>query len=274
MQVLQISDLHLRGDGRLSFRKVDTPACMRVMADYLHSLTSKPDAIVITGDLADSGDERAYHMLYEALSDLPMPIYAVPGNHDRRDRMRAILLGWVPEESPVPPRVCHCVNMGDLRLVLLDSMEPGSHSGHCPEAMARWLDACLQEAPAKPTLIFMHHPPFLTGMGVMDEPFEGAALLREVLERAPGARLCCGHMHRPIFTLWAGCPALTAPSVSMQIDLDLTSGGGDAFRMEMPGYLLHHWDGIYLNSHVCQIPAEADFSGPHPFADSVNPVED
>ena len=93
MQVLQISDLHLRGDGRLSFRKVDTPACMRVMADYLHSLTSKPDAIVITGDLADSGDERAYHMLYEALSDLPMPIYAVPGNHDRRDRMRAILRG-------------------------------------------------------------------------------------------------------------------------------------------------------------------------------------
>lgn len=274
MQILQISDLHLRGDGRLSFRKVDTPACMRVMADYLHSLTSKPDAIVITGDLADSGDEHAYHMLYEALSDLPMPIYAVPGNHDRRDRMRAILRGWVPEESPVPPRICHCVDMGDLRLVLLDSMEPGSHSGHCPEAMARWLDACLQEAPAKPALIFMHHPPFLTGMGVMDEPFEGAALLREVLERAPGARLCCGHMHRPIFTLWAGCPTLTAPSVSMQIDLDLTPGGGDAFRMEMPGYLLHHWDGVYLNSHVCQIPAEADFSGPHPFADSVNPVED
>ena len=274
MQILQISDLHLRGDGRLSFRKVDTPACMRVMADYLHSLTSKPDAIVITGDLADSGDEHAYHMLYEALSDLPMPIYAVPGNHDRRDRMRAILRDWVPEESPVPPRICHCVDMGDLRLVLLDSMEPGSHSGHCPEVMARWLDACLQEAPAKPALIFMHHPPFLTGMGVMDEPFEGAALLREVLERAPGARLCCGHMHRPIFTLWAGCPTLTAPSVSMQIDLDLTPGGGDAFRMEMPGYLLHHWDGVYLNSHVCQIPAEADFSGPHPFADSVNPVED
>ncbi len=274
MQILQISDLHLRGDGRLSFRKVDTPACMRVMADYLHGLSCKPDAVVITGDLADSGDEHAYHMLYEALSDLPMPVYAVPGNHDRRDRMRAILQGWVPEESPVPPRICHCVDMGDLRLILLDSMEPGSHSGHCPEAMARWLDDRLQEAPAKPALIFMHHPPFLTGMGVMDEPFEGAALLREVLERAPGARLCCGHMHRPIFTLWAGCPTLTAPSVSMQIDLDLSPGGGDAFRMEMPGYLLHHWDGVYMNSHVCQIPAEADFSGPHPFADSVNPVED
>ena len=29
MEILQISDLHLRGDGKLSFRKVDTPACLR-----------------------------------------------------------------------------------------------------------------------------------------------------------------------------------------------------------------------------------------------------
>ena len=152
MEILQISDLHLRGDGKLSFRKVDTPACLRTAAAYLHALNRMPDAIVITGDLADSGDEHAYHMLYEALGDLPVPIYAVPGNHDRRDRMRAILKGWVPEESPVPPRVCHCVDMGEVRLVMLDSMEPGSHSGHCPEAMARWLDACLQEDSSGPGL--------------------------------------------------------------------------------------------------------------------------
>ena len=82
MEILQISDLHLRGDGKLSFRKVDTPACLRTAAAYLHALNRMPDAIVITGDLADSGDEHAYHMLYEALGDLPVPIYAVPGNHD------------------------------------------------------------------------------------------------------------------------------------------------------------------------------------------------
>ena len=38
MEILQISDLHLRGDGKLSFRKVDTPACLRTAAAYLHAL--------------------------------------------------------------------------------------------------------------------------------------------------------------------------------------------------------------------------------------------
>ncbi len=43
--------------------------------------------------------------------------------------------------------------------------------------------------------------------------------------------------------------------------------------METPGYLLHHWDGSVLNSHICQIPCSPTFSGPHPFVGSVNPVE-
>ena len=69
MEIRQLSDLHLRGDGKLSDRKVDTPACLRTAAAHLHALTRMPDAIVITGDLADSGDERAYHMIREALGD-------------------------------------------------------------------------------------------------------------------------------------------------------------------------------------------------------------
>ena len=40
MEILQISDLHLRGDGKLSFRKVDTPACLRTAAAYLHTRTA------------------------------------------------------------------------------------------------------------------------------------------------------------------------------------------------------------------------------------------
>ena len=273
MRILHLSDFHLRGDGGLSFRVVDTRECLETAARHLLALEQRPDALVITGDLADSGDARAYEMLREALSPLSLPVYAVPGNHDRRDRMRDLLGAWCPADPAVAPYLCCTAEDGPVRLIMLDTMSPGSHSGHLPELVGDWLERTLEARPGVPTLLFMHHPPFVTGMGAMDEPFENVDRFAAILRRAPWVRLCCGHMHRPIVTQWAGCLALTAPAVSMQIDLDLSPEGGDTFRMETPGYLLHHWDGETLNAHVCQIPCAPTFSGPHPFVGSVNPVE-
>lgn len=273
MRIFQLSDPHLRGDGRLSFRVVDTRHWLDLAARHLQSLERKPDAIVITGDLADSGDERAYHLLREAFAPLGVPIHAVPGNHDRRDRMRAVLGDWCPADPAVAPYLCHTAFCGPVRLIMADSMRPGSHSGHCPPEVARWLETALTEYPDAPTLLFLHHPPFRTGLGAMDEPYENAEALVALLRAHPRVRLCCGHMHRPIFTCWAGVAAMTAPSLSMQIELDFSPEGGDTFRMETPGYLLHHWEEGLWNTHVCQIPCRAAFDGPYPFADSVNPTE-
>ena len=108
----------------------------------------------------------------------------------------------------------------------------------------------------------------------MDEPFENREEMRTVLMKAPWARLCCGHMHRPIFTVWAGVPCVTAPAASMQIELDFTPEGGDTFRMETPGYLLHDFEDGVFNTHVCQIYKKTEFDGPYPFAGKVNPTED
>lgn len=273
MRILHLSDFHLRGDGGLSFRVVDTRECLETAAKHLRALERRPDAVVVTGDLADSGDAQAYGLLREALEPLGLPVYAVPGNHDRRDRMRDILGPWCPGDPAVAPYLCHVAEQEASRLVMLDTMRPGSHSGHFPEAVAVWLERVLAARPGVPTLLFMHHPPFATGMGAMDEPFENVERLEAILRAAPWVRLCCGHMHRPILTQWAGCLAVTAPAVSMQIELDLSPEGGDCFRLETPGYLLHHLEGGLWNTHVCQIPCTPSFSGPHPFVGSVNPVE-
>lgn len=108
----------------------------------------------------------------------------------------------------------------------------------------------------------------------MDEPYENLESLCQIIKKAPWVRLCCGHMHRAIVTQWAGVVALTAPSASMQIDLDLSQEGGDAFVMEAPGYLLHDWCNGMWNTHVCQIYGTPTYDGPYRFLDSVNPTED
>lgn len=273
MRVFQISDLHLRGDGGLSFQTVDTAHWLVVAADHLQRVLTPEDVVVFTGDLADNGDRRAYERLREAFAPLPAPVYALPGNHDRRGLMREILPEWCPADPAVDPYLCYTVEAGPLRLVMMDGMHPGSHSGHCHPAVARWLETTLAQDTQRTTLLFTHHPPFATGMGAMDEAYAHVEVLAALVRQHPQVRLCCGHMHRPIFTLWQGRPALTAPSLSMQIELDFSPQGGDTFRMETPGYMLHHWHEGQCNSHVCQIPCQATFTGPHSFVGSENPSE-
>ena len=278
MRILQISDFHLRGDGKLSFQVVDTASFLKSTKAHLEHVFAldgqKPDMIVVTVDIADSGDEKAYLMVYEALSSFNVPVYAVPGNHDRRDRMVRILKGWTIPNPQTAPFLCYAVQTEEARLLFLDTLNPGSHAGHMREAELAWLDNELQSNKNVPTLIFMHHPPFITGLPAMDEPFENREEMRTVLMKAPWARLCCGHMHRPIFTVWAGVPCVTAPAASMQIELDFTPEGGDTFRMETPGYLLHDFEDGVFNTHVCQIYKKTEFDGPYPFAGKVNPTED
>ena len=278
MRILQISDFHLRGDGKLSFQVVDTASFLKSTKAHLEHVFAldgqKPDMIVVTGDIADSGDEKAYLMVYEALRSFNVPVYAVPGNHDRRDRMVRILKGWTIPNPQTAPFLCYAVQTEEARLLFLDTLNPGSHAGHMREAELAWLDNELQSNKNVPTLIFMHHPPFITGLPAMDEPFENREQMRTVLMKAPWARLCCGHMHRPIFTVWAGVPCVTAPAASMQIELDFTPEGGDTFRMETPGYLLHDFEDGVFNTHVCQIYKKTEFDGPYPFAGKVNPTED
>lgn len=79
--------------------------------------------------------------------------------------------------------------------------------------------------------------------------------------------------YAPRVTQWAERVCLCAPATSMQIPVDVSSEGGDAFMMEAPGYALHHYDGQSCNSYFCQIPGKPTYSGPHPFAGVVNPQE-
>src|SRR4051794_30340592 len=89
--LVQLSDLHLRETPRLSFGRIDTGAYLRTAVDSVLALRQRPDAVVITGDLTDSGRAAEYESLRELLSPLAasgLPIYLMPGNHDDREQLR------------------------------------------------------------------------------------------------------------------------------------------------------------------------------------------
>jgi Icc protein len=197
MIIAQISDMHVTAEGRLAYRRVDTAGHLARAVDHLLGLSPRPDAVLATGDLVDAGSPDEYARLRRLLAPLPMPVYLVPGNHDDRQALAAAFADhrYLPREGFMH----YVVEPYPVRLVVLDTVVPGEGGGLMCEARLQWLDARLREAPARPTMVVMHHPPFKTGIAFMDSlGLANADALAAVIERHPQVeRIVCGHLHRP-----------------------------------------------------------------------------
>ena len=263
MLLCQISDLHIKPDRKLAYRKVDTATMLERCVARILALPQVPDVVIATGDLVDFGTEAEYRLLRGLLAPLTMPLYLLPGNHDAREGLRAVfddhayLRQWAPF-------VQYAIDDHPLRIVALDTVVPGQGGGAlCAERLA-WLERTLAAQPWRPTVVALHHPPFATGIGHMDRVgLAGIDDLAEVIARHPQVeRLIAGHLHRPIVARFAGTVATVCPSPAHQVALDLDPQAPDDFVMEPPAFQLHRWDGRTLVTHTAYVER---FEGPYPF---------
>ncbi|QSQ20113.1 phosphodiesterase [Pyxidicoccus parkwayensis] len=254
MLLAQISDLHIGASGSEIERSSGSSGFLERAVRHLCHLEPRPDVVLCTGDLVHDGHPEEYARLAALLKPLPMPWFVIPGNHDDREHLRAAFghLGYLPASGFLH----YVVDRGPLRLIGLDTHVPGKPGGLlCTERLA-WLDARLAEAPRKPTLVFMHHPPFRTGIHQMDAMgLEGADGLATVIGRHPQVeRVLCGHLHRPIVKRFAGTVASTCPSTMLQVELDLGVPGRLSVLPEPPACQLHLWsEEAGLVSHLSYI---------------------
>ena len=266
MLICQISDLHIKTPGKLSYRVVDTSGLLKRCVDHIRALKQQPDIVIVTGDLTDFGRPDEYAYLRELLAPLARPVYLIPGNHDHRENMVAAF----PDHRYLTqnlPFIQYAIEDLPVRILAIDTVIPQESGGELCEARLGWLARKLAEAPARPTIIIMHHPPFKTFIGHMDDiGLANAEGLKAIVERHPQVeRVLCGHLHRPIQVRWAGTLASTAPSPAHQVVLDLSADAPSEFVMEPPGYQLHQWHpDTGLVSHTAFI---GKFDGPYPFYD-------
>lgn len=263
--IAQISDLHIKQRGELAYGKVDTAAALRRCVAELNRLNPRPQLVVISGDLADTPSAEEYVHLKSLLAPLDIPFVAVPGNHDDRALMRAAL----PNDGYAhdgPLDAVHAI--GALDVLMIDSSTPKKPYGTLEDITLKWLDAMLDASRTRPALLFLHHPPFITGIRHMDVQYlRNAAALAEIVKRHPRARLvAAGHVHRATFTQFAGVPATICPAPNHAVALDLNESLPPSFKVEPPAFHLHAWfagDGFgELVTHNVPI---GEFSGPFPF---------
>jgi len=251
VRIAQITDLHVTDrEGGLRLLADPNARLERAVA-ALDALVARPDVVLATGDLTDHGTVEQYALLRRLLEPLRVRVLPIPGNHDDSRVLRVELADLLPDDLP-DDHVSYAVEDLPVRLVGLDTTHPARHDGVLPPDRIAWLDRTLAAAPGRPTLLFMHHPPFDTGVWWMDlMALEGRDDLCAVVARHPQVRLVvAGHIHRSIQTTIGAAQVSVCPSTAHQLGLDLVPGEAPTISDEPPAFQLHCWDGARFVTHT------------------------
>jgi 3',5'-cyclic-AMP phosphodiesterase len=226
MLLAQLSDPHVDDDDP------GASAALARAVQALLDLRPAPDAVLVSGDLAEHASPTEYERVRELLAPLPMPVAAIPGNHDDPEAVEH------PREMAV----------AGYRLLLCDTRRDGRDDGRLD---VERLGALLDD---RPTIVAMHHPPLLIGIDGLDAiglPAEDRAALADLLRRAPQIRrVVAGHVHRSASGTLGGCGVVTCGSVYKQARLELETDVLELNPDEPAAFALHADVGGELVSHV------------------------
>jgi len=241
--IAQVSDTHIVPPGELLFGTIDSAANLARVVERIRQLDTRPDCVLATGDLTHQGEPEAYHLLRELLAPLEVPVYAIPGNHDKREVLRQSFSDcpWMPSGTGVP--IAYAVDLGPVRVLALDTLIEGAEHGVLDDAQLAWLAVRLDEAHDVSTLVMLHHPPINCGVRLMDtlKLAEPERLGAVIARHAHVERILCGHLHRTLHARWCGTSVSVAPSTAEQMRSVFQPGASIESIAEPPGFQLHFW---------------------------------
>jgi len=249
--ILHLSDTHFVADGELLHETVDSDANLAGLFEGLSGSSIAPEAIVITGDLADTGRADAYArlraMVEPAAARLGAQVIWVMGNHDERRAFRQGLLDGEPTLDSVDS--VHDVN--GLRIVAIDSTVPGQHWGEITDEQLDWLRDVLAEPAPHGTLLALHHPPLPSPLGLIAfVELREQHRLAEVVRGSDVIGILGGHLHYSTTSTFAGVPVSVASATCYTQDLRVAypgirgQNGGQSYN------LVHVYEDRVLHSVV------------------------
>jgi 3',5'-cyclic AMP phosphodiesterase CpdA len=220
--IAHLSDTHLTSAGIRYNGVLDSDAALQRAVAVLRTAVEagrQLDAVVLSGDLTDSGDPEAYRRLAHAVGSIGsglVPIYAT-GNHDVRTEFHRQLLQRNDTDQPI----LQVHRLGGLRIVVLDSTIPGAGHGRLTEGHLTELTAELATAATNGTIVVLHHAPVPP-----PSPLLGYFALESSSRRALSAAVAgtdvrlilAGHHHIAQSAMLGTVPVAVAGSTAIRTD--------------------------------------------------------
>jgi 3',5'-cyclic-AMP phosphodiesterase len=217
--VAHVSDTHLLAGDARQYGAIDTVQHFRSALERLTRIDPPPQAIVVTGDLADRGEPDAYRQLRDLVEPIADAIGAqvvwCMGNHDERAAYSRELFG---DESEAPQDRVY--DVGGLRIVSLDTTVPGWHHGELTDEQLDWLRGVLAVPAAHGTILALHHPPIPSPLVPAAEIIEllDTHRLATVLLGSDVRAILGGHYHFSSHSTFAGIPVSVAAATCYAVD--------------------------------------------------------
>lgn len=204
VRIATISDLHLGEEGFGLFkemREVPPPGdkyplrCSR--AAVRAAVAWGADLLVIKGDITDLGMPEHWELFDELLADIPIPVMAIPGNHDTVGRRGSLDAAVELQRRGLFPDEIQHRDIDGVRIVGVDTTAPGRTWGRIARRVERVAETIDQPLPAA---VFMHHHlethhyPRIWPLGTPLREAKGA--LRTMVEANPDLLISSGHTHR------------------------------------------------------------------------------
>lgn len=240
--IVQLTDTHLVAGGLLH-GTIDPSVNLRAALGTIGVHATTIDALLLTGDLANDGEPGAYRQVREivamAAADLGVPALYGIGNHDERAAFRTELLDGSPAPvgtiagatgTGLAAPVDYTVEIGGLRIVMLDSTVPGHHFGEVSDEQLAWLDSVLASPAPAGTLLAVHHPPLAWSDDAPNAELRASTAftdpsgLARVVRDRDVAMIVSGHYHEPLGGQLGGVPVWVGASTAMAHEVDAVAG--------------------------------------------------
>lgn len=213
---------------------VKTQHSLRAIVEHIKDNGQNIDAIILTGDLSQDGSLESYEMLSELVSQINVPAYFIPGNHDNPDNFIQVF----PLNKVLTDR--HIL-LGRWQIILLDSQVVPEVQGRVGEAGLDFLQTTLEKHPDLYTIVGLHHPPVAVGSAWLDNiNLENKEAFWACIEGFQNVKLViAGHVHQENEISHGSYKALTTPSTCFQF-----KSKSEDFALEElpPGY---RWINLY-----------------------------